>query len=280
MVELRDDFDFVTAFSQTSFVLIAFGDGRGTEIVTGWGALQAKVNEEAGIDLSDPVYFDDWEWSDEKVSQPYHIHFAFEDGGLTIARLPATDARIAELEAVNADIGMMLRNATARVADLDAELARLRAALNGFGDDYMTSEHHHPGWVLIPTEQFERIRAEKVEATHVGWLYQNEDTGLEFSANHPIESGETTDATEVRPATADSLLPLLMDAWRDLNATRSTVARLRAAGTFNEGIEAALEAQPSTAEDPNESSYERGRFDGVIAYGHAIVALRRPEGGA
>jgi hypothetical protein len=33
------------------------------------------------------------------------------------------------------------------------------AALEGFGDDYLTSEKHHPGYVLIPTEQFDRIRA-------------------------------------------------------------------------------------------------------------------------
>lgn len=35
----------------------------------------------------------------------------------------------------------------------------LRSALEGFDDDYMTSETHHPGYVLIPTEKFERIRA-------------------------------------------------------------------------------------------------------------------------
>lgn len=35
----------------------------------------------------------------------------------------------------------------------------LRKALAGFDDDYMTSEKHHPGYVLIPTEKFERIRA-------------------------------------------------------------------------------------------------------------------------
>lgn len=35
----------------------------------------------------------------------------------------------------------------------------LVAALEGFDDDYMTSETHHPGYVLIPTATFERIRA-------------------------------------------------------------------------------------------------------------------------
>ena len=36
---------------------------------------------------------------------------------------------------------------------------RLVEALRDFGTDYMTSEAHHPGYVLIPTEQFDRIRA-------------------------------------------------------------------------------------------------------------------------
>lgn len=37
--------------------------------------------------------------------------------------------------------------------------AGLREALDGFGDDYITSETHHPNWVLIPTKTFDRIRA-------------------------------------------------------------------------------------------------------------------------
>lgn len=36
---------------------------------------------------------------------------------------------------------------------------RLVEALRDFGTDYMTSEAHHPGYVLIPTEQFDRIAA-------------------------------------------------------------------------------------------------------------------------
>lgn len=37
--------------------------------------------------------------------------------------------------------------------------AALGLALEGFADDYMTSETHHPGYVLIPTDKFERIQA-------------------------------------------------------------------------------------------------------------------------
>lgn len=31
-------------------------------------------------------------------------------------------------------------------------------AVQGIADDYMTSENHHPGYVLIPTEKFDAIR--------------------------------------------------------------------------------------------------------------------------
>jgi hypothetical protein len=37
--------------------------------------------------------------------------------------------------------------------------------------------------------------------------------------------------------------------------------------------EACLAAQPCTAEDPNESPYQRAYFDGVMAYGRAIRAI-------
>jgi hypothetical protein len=45
----------------------------------------------------------------------------------------------------------------AAAPDLAREVARLREALGEFGDDYMTSYMHHPGYVLIPVEQFDRV---------------------------------------------------------------------------------------------------------------------------
>jgi hypothetical protein len=39
------------------------------------------------------------------------------------------------------------------------------------------------------------------------------------------------------------------------------------------GVEAAANEQPSTAEDPNESAYQRGRFEGVIEYAKVIRDL-------
>jgi len=41
--------------------------------------------------------------------------------------------------------------------DQDGGSGDLMEALRGFADDYMTSETHHPGYVLIPTSKFERI---------------------------------------------------------------------------------------------------------------------------
>lgn len=53
---------------------------------------------------------------------------------------------------------------------------------------------------------------ENAEAHH-GWLYTCPDTGIEWSEQHPIESGEVPDAQDVRPATVDTLLSELLAAW-------------------------------------------------------------------
>ena len=34
-----------------------------------------------------------------------------------------------------------------------------------------------------------------------GWIYHNDDTGLEWSDDHPIKSGEVLDAKNIRPCT-------------------------------------------------------------------------------
>lgn len=49
----------------------------------------------------------------------------------------------------------------------------------------------------LPLEQVTR---ERDEAPH-GYVYFNPDTGMEFSTNHPVESGEVDDAEDIRPAT-------------------------------------------------------------------------------
>lgn len=39
------------------------------------------------------------------------------------------------------------------------------------------------------------------DADMAGWAYFNEDTGMEWSRNHPIESGEVPDAMDVERMT-------------------------------------------------------------------------------
>ena len=40
----------------------------------------------------------------------------------------------------------------------NARIEALEGAVAGIADDYMTSEKHHPGYVLIPVAKFEQLR--------------------------------------------------------------------------------------------------------------------------
>lgn len=60
-----------------------------------------------------------------------------------------------------------------------------------------------------------------------GWLYFNEDVGTEWSEQHPIESGECPDATDIRPGTATNLLIEMRSAWAMLSEREEEVDRLR-----------------------------------------------------
>lgn len=64
---------------------------------------------------------------------------------------------------------------------------------------------------------------------------------------------------------------LMWEAWQ---ASRTS---LLTTPSYQDGVEAALAAQPATAEDPNESTYQRGRFDGIMEYAAAILALKAPS---
>lgn len=80
-------------------------------------------------------------------------------------------ARIVKGARLSAAFGREFRAGDGRLDDVDLDAAdavlsaiaernlSLSCALAGFGSDYMTSERHHPGYVLIPTEQFDRILA-------------------------------------------------------------------------------------------------------------------------
>ena len=45
------------------------------------------------------------------------------------------------------------------------------------------------------------LNPEAPDPLSTGWSYLNEDTGREWAPNHPVESGEVPDATEVEPMT-------------------------------------------------------------------------------
>jgi NADH:ubiquinone oxidoreductase subunit D len=49
--------------------------------------------------------------------------------------------------------------ATERAVAAEARATRMEEALTGIADDYMTSEKHHSGYVLIPTAKFEQLCA-------------------------------------------------------------------------------------------------------------------------
>lgn len=44
-------------------------------------------------------------------------------------------------------------------------IEELEGAVSGIADDYMTSEAHHPGYVLIPTAKFEQLREAALKET-------------------------------------------------------------------------------------------------------------------
>jgi hypothetical protein len=61
-----------------------------------------------------------------------------------------------------------LDKARKRSAVQSARHEALLQALKGFDDDFLTSDTHHPGYVLIPTEVFERIRTALASDREVG----------------------------------------------------------------------------------------------------------------
>lgn len=61
----------------------------------------------------------------------------------------------------------------------------------------------------------------------IGWLYDSDDAGTEFSENHPIESGECSDAKDIKPATAENLRSELLISWKTWAEDREELNRLR-----------------------------------------------------
>lgn len=67
------------------------------------------------------------------------------------------DQSLCDASALIDEIEPILRRALSAPRQPDGEA--VREAVEGIADDYMTSETHHPGYVLIPTAKFEQILA-------------------------------------------------------------------------------------------------------------------------
>ena len=70
-------------------------------------------------------------------------------------------------------------------------------------------------FAMMLHQRGERI-AQAAPAPHYGWIFLNPDTGIEWSEQHPVESGEAVDAENVRPATLAELKAQMVSAWSDL----------------------------------------------------------------
>lgn len=53
----------------------------------------------------------------------------------------------------------LVRELLDRLTQAEGGVEKANSALKGIADDYMTSENHHPGYVLIPTQKFEQLVA-------------------------------------------------------------------------------------------------------------------------
>ncbi len=93
----------------------------------------------------------------------------------------------------------------------------LRKAVEGIGDDYMTSEKHHPGYVLIPTFKFEQIvkaaeRAKEiVPPYYVNW-HHDADKALAHPP-HPAPVDPVAGGEALREAVRDALASELGDTY-------------------------------------------------------------------
>lgn len=58
--------------------------------------------------------------------------------------------------------------------------------------------------------------AVQTQAAFSGYLFCNPDTGIEWNSQHPIDSGECEDATDIHLATFPRLISSLQEAWQAL----------------------------------------------------------------
>lgn len=122
------------------------------EAVAGWNARHRQSHSVPGENVTPDEGFEA-----EQDGDSFTVRFP--DGHAVTAR---ADGQLIVTKAVPGFVPFDTNIAALTPSALSGDAGEgeaLRAALTGFGDDYMTSEQHHPGYVLIPVEQFERICA-------------------------------------------------------------------------------------------------------------------------
>jgi hypothetical protein len=156
-------------------------------------ALEAEVERLKGSTFSEPDQSGDFVgdiWFGHPIKRTLGTH---RWNGTSWDELPDETVLLMEL----------LAEARAKSAALQADIARKDAALAGFGDDYMTSEAHHPGYVLIPTDQFKRVRAALLlHAEGKRSIWRSPDTG-----------NALVDYKRLKPPRGPPSPPLLVDPY-------------------------------------------------------------------
>lgn len=93
-------------------------------------------------------------WTNQR---PYW-HLNNPDGDEAADRIEALTEALRKAEKALGEQAMQYLALGGQAIELQAQLDAAREALAGIGDDYMTSDKHHPGYVLIPAEKFDHLR--------------------------------------------------------------------------------------------------------------------------
>lgn len=142
----------------------------------------------------------------KKVEEIVRDHFypgpvAGSTARLTKALDEYISAALAEANEARSILQQAVLDRAAERDEANRQIAERDEALKGFDDDFMTSETHHPGYVLIPTAVFERVRA--LLSTEPAGGGEKADEGPCAICSDPDDDGP---CPEHRPAPATAAL--------------------------------------------------------------------------
>lgn len=154
---LADEFARARAAEMPDILYVATRDRpNGPEYVASWMADMPEGVRYIRIGATPWAHITDQDLRQQAKLQTYKIAYGGESDWEFWARwlvAQAKDPNLTDKEKVSIIAYMPLRDEPTSPA------SKLLAALQGFDHDYMTSETHHPGYILIPTPVFERVRA-------------------------------------------------------------------------------------------------------------------------